>query len=130
MHGVLNMDTTMVREAGECALCSYYTRRIGQLEFKGQTLSYQGTFGVGYLVMRFDVRTAKQQILMSGWPGKLESLSVARDYMSIPSYVTQEMRNQKRSAFVTLKKREIYGDVSELLNRLPTVWQRKSSEMQ
>ena len=55
--GVFNMDPTMIREAGECALRSYYIL-LGALNgyvFNGQTLSYQGNFGVGYLVMKFNV---------------------------------------------------------------------------
>lgn len=55
--GVFNMDPTTIREAGECALRSYYIL-LGALdgyEFKGKTLSYQGNFGVGYLVMKFSV---------------------------------------------------------------------------
>ncbi|HHU49261.1 MAG: AmmeMemoRadiSam system protein A [Caldicoprobacterales bacterium] len=125
VHGVLNMDTTMVREAGECALRSYYILlgALDSCEFKGQTLSYQGTFGVGYLVMRFDVRTAKQQnpyVRLAR--ASLTHYLLQGDYMSIPSYVTQEMRNQKRSAFVTLKKsgnlRGCIGTIKPVTNSL------------
>lgn len=52
--GVFAMDPKLVEEAGECALRSYYVL-LGTLDgykFRGETLSYQGNFGVGYLIMR------------------------------------------------------------------------------
>jgi AmmeMemoRadiSam system protein A len=49
-----NMNKTMVEEAGQCGLNSVYIL-LGSMEgkeIKGELLSYEGTFGVGYGVMK------------------------------------------------------------------------------
>jgi AmmeMemoRadiSam system protein A/AmmeMemoRadiSam system protein B len=136
--GVFGMDSKMVREAGECALRSYYIL-LGALdgcEFKGQTLSYQGNFGVGYLIMVLDVKSKKdsgQDNLDQQAASTLDKIVqqeekqfqdkrvsqnpyvrlagdsllyylINGDFMEVPSYVTQEMMDQKKGVFVTLKK--------------------------
>ena len=124
--GVFNMDETMVREAGECGLRSYYIM-LGAMEgndIKGNLLSYEDIFGVGYAVMSFinkpsDISIFKQ---LSNKKRKFKNLIeeknpyirlareslthylLNRDYMDIPSYVTKKMRELKRGVFVTLKK--------------------------
>jgi AmmeMemoRadiSam system protein A/AmmeMemoRadiSam system protein B len=134
--GVFNMDPTMIREAGECALRSYYIL-LGALNgyvFNGQTLSYQGNFGVGYLVMKFNVtrngsdksNDSEHRILLNeikqqeekqfskrfenqnpyvrlAWESLIHYL-IHGYKLNIPSYVTQEMKDNKRGVFVTLKK--------------------------
>jgi AmmeMemoRadiSam system protein A/AmmeMemoRadiSam system protein B len=113
--GVFNMDPVMVREAGECALRSYYIL-LGALdgcEFRGQTLSYQGNFGVGYLVMKFMI---EQNPYVRLAKDSLEYYLSHGDYMKVPSYVNQEMREQKRGVFVSLKKRgELRGCIGTIL---------------
>jgi AmmeMemoRadiSam system protein A/AmmeMemoRadiSam system protein B len=52
--GTFNMNKTMVNEAGQCGLNSIYIL-LGAMEgkkIKGELLSYEGTFGVGYGVMK------------------------------------------------------------------------------
>ena len=68
------------------------------------------------------MRTAKQQNPYVRLARASLTHYLLRDYMSIPSYVTQEMRNQKRSAFVTLKKsgnlRGCIGTIKPVTNSL------------
>lgn len=113
--GVLKMDPVMIREAGECALRSYYIL-LGALDgckFRGQTLSYQGNFGVGYLVMKFMI---EQNPYVRLAKDSLEYYLSHGDYMEVPSYVNQEMREQKRGVFVSLKKRgELRGCIGTIL---------------
>ena len=48
------MNKTMIEEAGQCGLNSVYIL-LGAMEgkeIKGELLSYEGTFGVGYGVMK------------------------------------------------------------------------------
>lgn len=124
---IFNMDSRMVEEAGECGLRSYYIM-LGAMEgnhIKGNLLSYEGTFGVGYCVMDFTLEkggTSNYAKLVEDRQNKInikldnpdpyvrlarESLSnylINGDYIDIPSYVTDEMRQVKRGVFVTLKK--------------------------
>ncbi len=125
---LFNMDRKTIREAGECGRKSVFIM-LGALEgkkFKGEILSYEGPFGVGYGVMKFNV--------LSEDKSKLEELSelkklnydkksnqkdpyvrLAIDNLTsylktgeslkpLPSYVTEEMKSLKRGVFVSLKK--------------------------
>ena len=123
---IFNMDPVIIKNAGECALRSYYVL-LGAMDayaFKGSTLSYQGNFGVGYLVMRFDIRKTGRstldqlsQLEEKRFHSKLLSedphTRLARESLThyvihgehlkeIPSYVTDEMKNSQRGVFVTL----------------------------
>jgi len=56
IRGILNLDPDFVEEAGECGLRSF-CMLLGALEaakvsWKPKILSYEGPFGVGYLVVR------------------------------------------------------------------------------
>jgi MEMO1 family protein len=54
---IINLDSSLVEEAGECGLRSIIIL-LGALSFskyKFEKLSYEGPFGVGYLVGRFRV---------------------------------------------------------------------------
>lgn len=54
VEGILNLDPELVEEAGECGLRSF-CMLLGALEstktaWEPEVLSYEGPFGVGYLV--------------------------------------------------------------------------------
>lgn len=125
--GAFNMEPTTVEEAGECGLRSYYIM-LGAMEghdIKGNIMSYEGTFGVGYGIMNFDLEKSREsayRLLVEDRQAKIkmkmenpdpyvrlarESLTrylISGDYIDIPSYVTEEMKTIKRGVFVTLKK--------------------------
>jgi len=125
--GIFNMDPVMIEEAGECGLRSYYIM-LGAMnghKVKGNLLAYEGTFGVGYLVMSFTLNKTDEdtyQKLINHQEEAMnhkiqnESLYVklAResltnylingDRMDIPSYISPEMKETKTGIFVTLKK--------------------------
>ncbi len=130
--GVLSIDKGTIAGAGECGRRSVLIL-LGTLEgkkFKGELASYEGTFGVGYGVMKFDTQSDGDSIL-----NKLTELKktkyeqkkqqknpyvrLARESLTyyletrrmldeIPSYVTEEMRSDKRGVFVSLKR---HGDL-------------------
>jgi aromatic ring-opening dioxygenase LigB subunit len=61
IQGILNLDPQFVEEAGECGLRSFCVL-LGALEeeklkWKPEILSYEGPFGVGYLVVNFKLTT-------------------------------------------------------------------------
>ena len=125
--GVFNMDCETIENAGECGLRSYYIM-LGAMEgneIKGELLSYEGTFGVGYAVMKFELENSDRDILSEITAEKRkkymertsnedvyvrlarESLThylIEGNLMEVPSYVTEEMINNKRGVFVSLKK--------------------------
>ncbi len=130
--GLLSMDEKMICGAGECGRRSAVIL-LGTLEgkkFHGELLSYEGTFGVGYGVMKFRVVSEDVSKL-----GELEELRknlyekrrsnsdphvrLARESLTtyidrgqelkqLPDYITDEMRDTKRGVFVSLKK---HGDL-------------------
>jgi aromatic ring-opening dioxygenase LigB subunit len=55
VKALLNMDETLIEEAGECGLRPIYFLLgvLGGLEARGRVLSYEGPFGVGYAVALF-----------------------------------------------------------------------------
>lgn len=125
--GVFNMDCSIVEKAAECGLRSFYIMlgAMNGYNIKGHLLSYEGTFGVGYGVMSFsleagntDMYNALLEMNRKRFDDKINNsdpyVSLARqslthyllqgDYMDIPFYVTEEMKNTKRGVFVSLKK--------------------------
>ncbi|MBU3174354.1 AmmeMemoRadiSam system protein A [Clostridium estertheticum] len=125
--GVFNIDPEMIQKAGECGLRSYYIM-LGAMDgndIVGELLSYEGTFGVGYAVMKFKLEKSGRDILSEIIKEKekkyneriknedvyvrlaRESLTyylAEANYMDVPSYVPCEMLNNKRGVFVSLKK--------------------------
>jgi len=60
IRGILNLPERLVEEAGECGLRSF-SMLLGALEgsettWKPEILSYEGPFGVGYLVANFKLK--------------------------------------------------------------------------
>ena len=127
VSGVFNINPEIIENAGECGLRSYYIM-LGAMdgnEIKGELLSYEGTFGVGYGVMKFKLISNDRDTLSEIIDDKRKKYNkrvnnedvyvrLAREsltyylvegrYMEAPSYVTEEMINSKRGVFVSLKK--------------------------
>lgn len=123
---IFNMDSEIIEKAGECALRSYYVLlgAMNAYEFKGRKLSYQGNFGVGYLVMSFDTKKSDRDIFSQlqqqqedkyqlRLKGEDPYMRLARESLThyvmhgthlkrIPSYATDEMKELKRGVFVSL----------------------------
>lgn len=126
--GILSMDKETISGAGECGRRSVLVL-LGTLDgkkFKGELLGYEGTFGVGYGIMKFNRLSDGESVL-----NKLEELKrerqekkkhqkdpyvrLARESLTyyletrrmldtLPDYVTEEMRKDQRGVFVSLKK--------------------------
>ena len=108
VDSILHMDKSIIQNAGECGMRSILILlgALKNIDFKGQLLSYENTFGVGYGVMKFEsthinldnpyVRLAKDNIS--------HYLTTGKTLDKIPDYVTDKMKNEKRGVFVTLYK--------------------------
>jgi len=125
--GIFNMDANVIERAAECGLRSYYVM-LGAMDgydFKGNLLSYEGTFGVGYSIMSFSLEKSHRDmynILLEKSKERFREktgnadpyVRLAREslthyllqgrYMDVPDYVTDVMLNIRRGVFVSLKK--------------------------
>lgn len=57
IQGILNLDKNLIEEAGECGLRSLIILLgvLSHTEYQPKILSYEGPFGVGYLVANFEI---------------------------------------------------------------------------
>lgn len=126
--GVMSIDKKTITGAGECGRRSILML-LGALDknkFTGELMSYEGTFGVGYGVMKFNkIREDEtkvdriEEFKKSLYKNKLNEkdpyvrlaresltnyLTTGRELEYIPNYVINEMRVLKRGVFVSLKK--------------------------
>lgn len=130
VKGVFTIDKKTIRNAGECGRRStaILLGALDEKKFNGDLLSYEGTFGVGYGVMKFNIiseDSSKLEQLEAIRRETLEKrknirdpyvklaieslstyLKTGKELEQIPDYVTEEMRNLKRGVFVSLKKHE------------------------
>lgn len=129
---LFGMEKEMVCNAGECGRRSVITL-LGALEgydFKGDLLSYEGTFGVGYGIMRFNILAEGPSKLMELEGIRRQSrnkklnqqdpyvrlarqsltiyLTTGKELEDLPDYITEEMLKNKRGVFVSMKK---YGEL-------------------
>jgi len=140
---LFNMDSTMVEEAAQCGLNSVYIL-LGAMEgkeFKGELLSYEGPFGIGYGVMKFK-REGKESkgldLLIKSKADRLKKkLSGGNPYTKLAreslnyyfahgtkmediSKLPSELLNEKHGVFVSLKKfgslRGCIGTISQTTN--------------
>lgn len=143
--GAFNMDKTMIEEAGQCGLNSIYVL-LGAMEgkeIKGELLSYEGTFGVGYGVMKFkrqeknksfleELIKCKEQKFKEKFNVKNPYVRLARQnlnyYFSQGKKITeisslsQELLNEKHGVFVSLKKfGNLRGCIGTILPTTDTV---------
>lgn len=111
VQDILNMDEDLVKEAGECGLRSLIIAlgTFDRLPVKTDIISYEGPFGVGYLVAALETAAGED----TGDENNLSPVSLARDalryylehhrQMKAPGKLPPEL--QRRSgAFVSLKK--------------------------
>lgn len=130
----INMDNTTVSNAGECGRNSVVIM-LGALEgkkFSGELLSYEGIFGIGYGVMKFNIiskDTSKLEDLKSLIKSQQDDpyVKLARESLTtylttgdklqhLPDYITEDMKNNKRGVFVSLKKKgELRGCIGTIL---------------
>lgn len=125
--GVFNIDKYIVENAGECGLRSIYIMLVAMEgeDVKGELLSYEGPFGVGYGVMSFDNQSKNHsnlELLMNmkreAFNKKISNsnayVKLAREslnyfyttgkLMKPPKDLPEEMLREKNGVFVSLKK--------------------------
>ncbi|MBI6871364.1 AmmeMemoRadiSam system protein A [Clostridium aciditolerans] len=126
--GVFDMDKDMIESAGECGLRSFDIL-LGTMEgrkISGEILSYEGPFGIGYGVMRFNADEMDDKNYLEKIIDKRKNtmkkirdnedkyVKLARETLehhvktgetiAMPGYVTEDMLSEQRGVFVSLKK--------------------------
>ena len=125
--GAFNMDKAMIEEASQCGLNSIYIL-LGSMEgkeIKGELLSYEGTFGVGYGVMKFKKQEKSKkyldELIKCREQKFKEKLNVKNPYVRLArenlnyyfshgkkiteiSSFSKELLNERHGVFVSLKK--------------------------
>ncbi len=125
--GAFNMNKKMINEAGQCGLNSVYIL-LGSMEGKeieGDLLSYEGTFGVGYGVMKLKrkdkVKNYLEELIKNKEENFKKKLKDSNPYVRLArenlnyyfshgksiediSNLSQELLNEKHGVFVSLKK--------------------------
>lgn len=123
---IFDIDEDLIEQSGECGLRSIYIL-LGTLDkchFKGELLSYEGTFGVGYGVMKIkeeedkdslidDIKNVESKNKIEYKKSDDPYVSLAYDsinhflehesYIEVPNNLPEEMKSQKRGVFVTYK---------------------------
>lgn len=138
-ESIFNMDKNLVEEAGECGLRSIYIL-LGTLDsckFSGELFSYEGTFGVGYGVMKISEIESRNSLMKniknidnekkknskkSNSPyvnlarKSLEYYLKNNAHMDVPSDLPKEMLNKERGIFVTFNMDgELRGCIGTIL---------------
>jgi AmmeMemoRadiSam system protein A len=120
--GIFNLDPKLVKAAGECGLRSIYVL-LGAINrhFTGEVLSYEGPFGVGYGVVRFNLKENhdywpdltnhhdhKQNSYVSLARQSIEYYFKTKSIMAVPKDISEELTTKRAGVFVSLKK---YGEL-------------------
>ncbi|MFT8347931.1 AmmeMemoRadiSam system protein A [Clostridium saccharoperbutylacetonicum] len=127
VNATFNMNKDLISEAGQCGLNSVYIL-LGAMEgkeIKGELLSYEGTFGVGYGVMKLERHGKNKNYLEELIKHKEEQFNtkinnsnpyvkLARENLNYYfsngkriadiSYLPEELLKERHGVFVSLKK--------------------------
>lgn len=125
---IFSLDKKIVDGAAQCGLRSFYIMlgAMDGLKYKGEKLSYEGPYGVGYGVMKFHFKPSNEgsiyDKLENHIVGKLKNeresedlyVRLAREslesyvkmgrHIKMPDYVTPDMLKSSHGVFVSLKK--------------------------
>ncbi len=123
-YKIVKMDEQIINKAGECGLRPLIIG-IGALDgrkIKGEELSYEGPFGVGYLVAKFIPGKRKTESeLVSLARASIEYYLENASYLK-PSVLKEEYGEDNGGVFVSLKKnfnlRGCIGTIERVQNSL------------
>lgn len=125
--GIFNISKKLIKGAGECGLRSFYILLgiMDGYQIKGSLLSYEGPFGIGYGVMKFDTKEDKDRRLFNNIieirqkeiqrirecedvyaklaRSSLENYVKTGEYISMP-LVHEKMLTDRNGVFVSIKK--------------------------
>lgn len=137
VQGILNLPESLAEEAGECGLRSFCLL-LGALEaskasWQPKVLSYEGPFGVGYLVTQFIINGWQTQGPVKNIMDKyiklakktIETYIKTGKVIPLPKDLPKEMLIKKAGVFVSLhlKSGELRGCIGTFFPTKPSVAQ-------
>lgn len=140
VEGIFTLDRKLIKEAGECGLRSFYIMfGAGDgYKLKGEVLSYEGPFGVGYGVIKLKAIEKNESLNLDKlieWESRelvnkrnsedvyvklarhsLENFIRTGEYIDVPEYIPNELRTKSAGVFVSFKKDgELRGCIGTIL---------------
>jgi len=122
---ILNMEHALIERAGECGFRSLVILLgcLSGLPVKPEVLSYEGPFGVGYLVASFSLEQPQNQKKSATGADPLKLARDSLEYylkhgrkMPLPASLPEELLEQRGGAFVSLKKnRKLRGCIGTIV---------------
>lgn len=106
VSSILNFDKRLVQEASECGLRPIIMM-LGAIEehkMHTQIYSYEGPFGVGYMVSKIGLERIEENSYVSLARLALEAYIKDGITIDIPKAIPKEMIAEKAGIFVTIKK--------------------------
>jgi AmmeMemoRadiSam system protein A len=103
VDGLLNLDIELMEAAGECGTRSIIMM-LGAMDGKelvNKVYSYEGPYGVGYLVAKVD--PPEESIHVKLAKESLETYVKEKRMIEIPEWVEEEMLKSRAGVFVSLK---------------------------
>lgn len=111
LEELLELDGKIVKKAAECGLRSFIIMAgvLSNYQTSSELLSYEGTFGVGYLIAEFNPNDRKEKKTSKDSYVKLAEMTINsyilnRKRIEIPKDLPDEMKNTEAGVFVSIKK--------------------------
>ncbi|MCF8011739.1 MAG: AmmeMemoRadiSam system protein A [Clostridiales bacterium] len=111
VNGILNLEPSLIEKAGECGLRPIIMSlgALDGMQISPRILSYQGPFGVGYMVADFGAASQKQNDVQEECEVARLARDTLEDYVRGESKgdnkkVPKELFNKKAGVFVSIKK--------------------------
>lgn len=103
---LLETDMDFLEEAGECGTRSIVMMfgALDGMKLAPEIYSYEGPFGVGYLIAKVDAAEAGESVHVRLARETLETFVREGRTISVPQWVPAEFRTRRAGAFVSLKK--------------------------
>lgn len=124
---IMYMDDGLVEEAGECGYRSFLIMlgALDGLNAKGEVLSYEGPFGVGYCTASYTIEGEGESLIEYYFQNRkklldnireredpyvrlakesLEYYINHREFMKVPDDILKEMKEKRAGVFVSIKK--------------------------
>lgn len=103
---LINMEEGFMEEAGQCGTRSFLMMfgALKGLKLNSEIYSYEGPFGVGYLVSKINVTEAEESYEVKLARETLETFIRHGKKLNISNNIPQEMLLKKAGVFVSLKK--------------------------
>lgn len=104
IKGILETDEELLEKAGECGTRSIIMMfgALGKLELKPEVYSYEGPFGVGYMIAKISVSGGSEYVKLA--KETLETFVRSGEKIDIPEWIPQYFKNNRAGVFVSLKK--------------------------